>query len=173
MKRQTDASLLWGVVVEAEAYSQEASAPISTHALTLLKSRCTLAIRAIVNLICQILFMIQSYKAFWVKAFAFAGRTSRADFWLAAAANAIVLILFLLFGAVLVGMFGDSATSVPLVIAVIYSIAAIVPNISIQVRRLRDAGHNPWLLLISLIPYVGGIILFIMYLQPSKLVSRE
>ena len=106
------------------------------------------------------MFVIQSYKAFWVKSFAFEGKTGRADFWLAAAANAIVLIVFLLLGAILVALIGDSATFAPLALVIIYSIAAIVPNITIQVRRLRDAGFNPWLLLISLVPYVGGIILF-------------
>jgi len=119
------------------------------------------------------MFVIQSYKAFWVKSFAFEGKTDLADFWLAVAANAIVLILFLLFGRILVALIGDSATFAPFAPVVIYLIAAIVPNISIQVRRLRDAGFNPWLLLISLVPYVGGIILFVMYLQPSKLATHE
>ena len=115
--------------------------------------------------------MTNSYRSFWSKSFIFKGRTARSDFWLAAAANAIVIIAVLALGALLVGLWGDSATVGPIAFLVIYSLAAIVPNISIQVRRLRDAGFSPWLLLLSLIPYLGGIILFIMYLQPSKSTS--
>jgi len=115
--------------------------------------------------------MINSYRSFWRKSFDFKGRTARPDFWLAAAANTIVIIAVLALGALLVGLWGDSATAGPITFLVIYSLGAIVPNISIQVRRLRDAGFSPWLLLLSLIPYLGGIILFIMYLQPSKSTS--
>ena len=112
--------------------------------------------------------MVESYRSFWRKSFVFDGRTARADFWLAAAANAVVILAMLVMGALLVSIFGDSASFAPIVFVALYAIAAIVPNISIQTRRLRDAGFNPWLLLITLIPYVGGLILFVMYLQPSK-----
>jgi len=112
--------------------------------------------------------VLESYKSFWRKSFVFDAKTTRADFWLTAAANAIVILAMLLMGALLVSALGDSASFAPLAFVVLYSVAAIVPNISIQIRRLRDAGFNPWLLLISLIPYVGGIILFVMYLQPTK-----
>lgn len=115
--------------------------------------------------------MIDSYRAFWVKSFVFEGKTNRVDFWLAAAANVIILVIFLALIAILVALVGDSVAIAPIALVVIYSVATIVPNISIQVRRLRDAGFNPWLLLVSLIPYAGGLILFMMYLQPSKAVS--
>jgi uncharacterized membrane protein YhaH (DUF805 family) len=117
--------------------------------------------------------MINSYRSFWRKSFDYKGRTERADFWLAVGANAIVIIAVLALGALLVGLWGDSATAGPIAFLVIYSLAAILPNISIQARRLRDAGFSPWLLLLSLIPYIGGIILFIMYLQPSKTSSQD
>jgi len=112
--------------------------------------------------------MIESYRSFWVKSFAFGGNTKRSDFWLAYLGNAIVFIILLVLGFLLGALFGDSGNLVPIALVVIYTIASIVPNISIQVRRLRDAGFNPWLLLISLVPYVGGLVLFIMFLQPSK-----
>jgi len=119
------------------------------------------------------MFVIQSYKVFWIKSFAFEGKTNRADFWLVVAANVIILTVFLLFGAILATLIGDSAAFAPFAPVFIYLIAALVPNISIQVRRLRDAGLNPWFLLIGFIPYVGNIILFVMYLLPSKPATHE
>ena len=115
--------------------------------------------------------MIESYRSFWVKSFAFGGNTKRSEFWLAYAGNAIVVVFLLVLGFLLGSLLGDSDNVTPVALIVIYSVAAIVPNVSIQVRRLRDAGFNPWLLLVSVVPYVGGIALFIMYLQPSKVSS--
>ena len=43
-----------------------------------------------------------------------------------------------------------------------------IPNIAIQVRRLRDAAKKPWWLLISLVPLIGTITLLIFYTNPSK-----
>ena len=45
---------------------------------------------------------------------------------------------------------------------------SLIPSISIQVRRLRDATKNPLWILISFVPFIGGIVLLIFYLSPSK-----
>ena len=70
-------------------------------------------------------------------------------------------------------LFGDLGTNTLFALVLLYVVASIVPNCSIQVRRLRDAGFNPWLLLISLVPYVGGIVLFIRDWVPSRAGSPE
>jgi uncharacterized membrane protein YhaH (DUF805 family) len=119
------------------------------------------------------MLMIDSYTTFWVKSFVFGGNTKRSDFWLANAGQLIVVIFLLFLGFLLGALFGDSNNLSLLALLVIYSFASIVPNLSIQVRRLRDAGFSPWLLLLTLIPYVGGLILFILYLQPSKVAAPE
>ena len=116
--------------------------------------------------------MIESYKAFWKSSFDFKGRTRRADFWLAIFANTIALFAFVVAGLLFVMLVGDFATVAPFAIVVAYFIVTIVPSISIQVRRLRDAGFSPWFLLLTLVPYVG-LVLFIMYLQPSKALVSE
>lgn len=112
--------------------------------------------------------MLEAYKAFWRQSFDFRGKTTRVNFWLASAANAVVLIGVIAIGAALVALLGDGATAIPLTLAIIYGFAAVVPNLSIQIRRLRDAGFSPWSLLICLVPYIGGIALFVLYLRPSK-----
>ena len=35
-------------------------------------------------------------------------------------------------------------------------------------RRLRDAAKNPLWILINFVPFIGGIVLLIFYLSPSK-----
>jgi len=116
--------------------------------------------------------MIESCRAFWKNSFDFKSRTRRADFWLAIFANTIVLFAFVIAGLLFVMLVGDFAAVAPFTIVVAYSIVTIVPSISIQVRRLRDAGFSPWFLPLTLIPYVG-LVLFIMYLQPSKAILSE
>ena len=138
--------------------------------------------------------MIDSYRDFWLKTFDLDGKTTRANFWVVAAANAIILLILLIASKGLIALFGDSAWSqvlrgalwrlcdwrglascgrLPVELVVLYLIATIIPNFAIQIRRLRDAGLNPFLLLIGLIPYVGGIILFCLYLQPSRRALSE
>jgi uncharacterized membrane protein YhaH (DUF805 family) len=45
----------------------------------------------------------------------------------------------------------------------IWALATILPNLSIQVRRLHDTDRSGWFILLSLIPLVGAIILLIWY----------
>ncbi len=49
----------------------------------------------------------------------------------------------------------------------IWSVAILVPNLAISVRRLHDIGKSGWWYLISLIPLVGGIILLVFCCQDS------
>lgn len=112
--------------------------------------------------------MIRAYKEFWIKSFDFAGRTRRIDFWLAFVANILALILVILIGALIAPVFTGSSGTMPTILVSLYAIATIIPNISIQLRRLRDAGFSPWLLLLSLLPYLGGIVLLALYCRGSK-----
>ena len=49
-----------------------------------------------------------------------------------------------------------------------YSIASIIPTLSIQVRRLNDIGKDPRNILLTLIPIFGSLILFFWFTYPSK-----
>ena len=112
--------------------------------------------------------MLKSYKAFWLKSFDFKGKTNRQQFWLVSALNVIIILILASIAVALGMLYGNSAITIPVALAFVYAFATIVPSISIQVRRLRDAGLSPWLIVCSLIPYVGGLILFVMALLPSK-----
>ena len=53
---------------------------------------------------------------------------------------------------------------------IIYALAALallLPNLAVLVRRLHDAGHSGWWLLIALVPVAGAIVLLVFTLQGS------
>ncbi len=56
-------------------------------------------------------------------------------------------------------------------ILLIFALATLVPSIAVTMRRLHDSGRSGWWYLISFVPYVGGIVLFIFMLlegQPGE-----
>ena len=66
-------------------------------------------------------------------------------------------------------MFGMLGSTAGLSVVVsIWSIINIIPGLSIVIRRLHDIGKGwPWIF-ISLIPFVGGIILIVFMATASK-----
>lgn len=83
----------------------------------------------------------------------FTGVAARPEFWW--------FQLFL----VLVSI-GANALWQPL--GVLWFLAVIVPYLASGVRRLRDAGF-PWgLIFLGLVPFVGAIIMVVLWLQPTK-----
>ena len=117
--------------------------------------------------------MFRAYKKYWMGYVDFTGRSSRSDYWLAVLANTIVTII--LFSILIVVIVFDSPDSpyhiilnILYLLVMTYFPASFIPSIAIQVRRLRDAGYHWALIFLSLIPYLGGFIIFILTLQPTK-----
>ena len=50
----------------------------------------------------------------------------------------------------------------------LYSLAVLIPGIAVSVRRLHDTNKSGWWLLISLIPFVGAIILLVFFFMDSQ-----
>lgn len=88
----------------------------------------------------------------------FQGVDSRQQFWM------FFLIHFLITIAVSIV---SRLIGFPL-LATLYGLALLIPALAIGARRLRDAGFNPLLLLLLLIPLLGFIILIVLWAQPSK-----
>ncbi|MHA3960854.1 DUF805 domain-containing protein [Synechococcus sp. LTW-G] len=119
--------------------------------------------------------MIRAYFAFWKRSFDFTGRTSRSDFWWAIAGNlsaiAIVFVAWYLVRFVCIGDCAESTKVMSTMSALLYLAASFIPNISIQIRRLRDVGQSPYLILTCFIPIVGvacQVALLFMYARPSS-----
>ena len=117
---------------------------------------------------------------FWKQSFNFKGKTKRIDFWITQGWIFLLYILIVLISIVLYidinyGLDYDYTyyqwTGLrPYILGSFYgfSIVTLIPSISLQVRRLRDAAKNPWWILISFVPFIGGIVLLIFYLSPSR-----
>lgn len=104
----------------------------------------------------------------------FSGRATRKEYW----GYQLFLFIFLLAYFVLniliaavAGEGGDNGVAVPFVLLnIIFCVgflAIIVPTWAVTVRRLHDANYSGWCVLLSLIPWIGGIILLVFCLQDS------
>ena len=51
----------------------------------------------------------------------------------------------------------------------VYCVLTIVPSVMLTIRRLHDSSRSGWWTLISLIPFVGGFILFYFMCADSDL----
>ncbi|WP_407570798.1 DUF805 domain-containing protein [Deinococcus altitudinis] len=109
----------------------------------------------------------------------FSGRVRRRGYWTFTLINGAIILLLCLFAALslpamLTGSDSRSGGGLtPLGIAVlvlyaVYQLAVIVPTLGLSVRRLHDAGFSGWLLLIGLIPGIGGIGLLVLTLLDSQ-----
>ncbi len=100
----------------------------------------------------------------------FKGRARRKEFWMFYLFH-IIIIFVLAFIAGLISGSSDSVGGfIPLII---YILATIIPFLALAVRRLHDTGKSGWYYLISLIPYVGGIIVLVMLAQNGNVGSNE
>ena len=105
-------------------------------------------------------------KEFWFRSFDFQGRTNRKYFWLGLFIWVFFSFLFSIFGYFLYMEFNNSAFIFG--VNTFYSIASIIPTLSIQIRRLNDIGKDPRNILLTLIPIFGSLILFFWFTYPSK-----
>ena len=93
----------------------------------------------------------------------FNGRARRKEYWMFVLFNTIVAFSIVLLGLILSGISNnDSILSIFIGVYVLYLLAVIIPSISVGVRRLHDIGKSGWWMLISFIPIIGGIWLFIL-----------
>ena len=118
--------------------------------------------------------MFKAYKKYWMGYFDFTGRSSRSDYWLVVLANTIVTII--LFSILIVVSVFDSPNSHYHVIlsllylfAMTYFSASFIPSISLQVRRLRDAGYHWALIFLRFAFVIGDIVLLVLFCQPTKI----
>ena len=88
----------------------------------------------------------------------FSGRATRKEYWMFVL---FYMIIFLLLSVV------DGLLET-FILGTIFSLAVLVPSVSIAARRLHDIGRTGWWLLITLIPVIGIIILIVFLTQNSQ-----
>ena len=95
----------------------------------------------------------------------FSGRATRAEYWYFTLFN--ILALFVL--AIIDGVIGSFNAEAGIgLLGGIYSLAVLIPNIAVSVRRLHDTDRSGWWLLIYLIPLIGALVLLIFMVQDSQ-----
>lgn len=102
----------------------------------------------------------------------FNGRARRSEYW----GFILFLILFFILAIfvdviITLGAIGASETGDPFFLpflTVLFFLYTILPSISITVRRLHDQDLSGWLYLVNFVPYIGGIILFILMLIDGR-----
>lgn len=95
--------------------------------------------------------------------FNFKGRSTRTAYWMFTLFNILAVI-----ACAVIGMETQSAIPVS-----VYILVSFIPALAVSVRRLHDIGNSGWWLLLGLIPYLGGLILLLLMLQPSARGSNK
>ena len=117
-----------------------------------------------------------AFGRFWRKYATFTGRASRSEFWwwelIALIVGAILTVVYIpsLLAATTDGHGLRINAGIVVVIGVgaIWGLATIVPSLALTWRRLHDANLSGLLWLLTFIPSVGGLIVLILTLLPSK-----
>ncbi len=70
--------------------------------------------------------------------------------------NLVILILL----RIIDGLAGTSGT-----IVMIYSLAVLIPSLTVSVRRLHDTDRSGWWLLATFFPFLGALVLLLFMVQ--------
>ena len=103
----------------------------------------------------------------------FSGVTSRKEYWLCYVAMIVASIGLTGLVLLLMAVAGVSGGLIATILCSIVGLGMVVPGLAISVRRLRDAGLSPWLLLVSLVPGLGALALLVMFCLPTKYEHEE
>ena len=98
------------------------------------------------------------YIGCWKKFADFNGRARRQEYWMFVLFNVIASVVVQVVDCIL----GTMALSG------LYSLAVLIPSLAVTARRLHDTDRSGWMMLISLIPLVGPIVLLVFLCSDSK-----
>ena len=83
----------------------------------------------------------------------FQGTATRSEYWWFA--------LFIFIASMFLGALSTTAS-------VIFTLATLIPQLAAGVRRLHDTDRSGWWLLVSLVPFIGWIIVIVLLAQEGK-----
>ena len=100
----------------------------------------------------------------------FEGRARRKEYWMFFLINIIISIVLVIIDSktglinqeVGYGLFSG-----------IYTLGVLLPSIAVSMRRLHDTGRSGWWLLISFIPLIGIIVLFVFMVLDSQVEDNQ
>jgi uncharacterized membrane protein YhaH (DUF805 family) len=85
----------------------------------------------------------------------FSGRARRSEYWWWSLALFLVYIVAI--------VIFEIVKALGIILYIIVVAAALVPSLAVGVRRLHDTNKTGWFLLIGLVPFVGGLILLVLF----------
>lgn len=95
----------------------------------------------------------------------FSGRARRKEYWMFVLFNVIFAITAMILDNIL-GLAVEGFGYGPLY--GLYAIAVLIPGLAVAVRRLHDIGKSGWMILVALIPLIGGIWLLVLLMTDSN-----
>jgi uncharacterized membrane protein YhaH (DUF805 family) len=108
--------------------------------------------------------------------FDFNGRTARAGFWYYMLVYVLLYIVVSILESILgfgaITQYGNYYYQVRPLTGLL-TLALLLPNLGIGVRRLHDTNHSGFWLLIGLIPIVGWLVLIYWYVQPGTVCANR
>ncbi len=107
--------------------------------------------------------LIEAVNSAFQNYFNFKDRSRRSEYWY------FTLFLFLagfVFALVDIGVLGYAPDEFGPASG-LFSLATLIPGISVSVRRLHDMGRSGWFLLLAFIPLIGWIVLIYWCCQPT------
>lgn len=103
------------------------------------------------------------------------GRARRKEYWYFVLFQVLILLVPIGLSVILTIAGGEDlsdggalAIGILVMIAGVIYLALLLPGICVSIRRFHDVGLSGWLILLGVIPYVGGLVTFIITLLPSQ-----
>ncbi|HEX5775682.1 MAG TPA: DUF805 domain-containing protein, partial [Caulobacteraceae bacterium] len=102
------------------------------------------------------------------------GRARRKEYWSFVLFSSLffaALILLIMVPAVATADGGEPPSALFAVFALLFLAGIVgfaIPSIALLSRRLHDIGMSGWFVLVSFIPYIGGLFAFVIALIPSQ-----
>ncbi|MGZ5576915.1 MAG: DUF805 domain-containing protein [Methylobacter sp.] len=94
----------------------------------------------------------------------FNGRARRKEYWYFLLISTVISIVLVLIDSITGTLSEEAGIGL---LSGIYSLAVLIPGISVAIRRLHDTDRSGWWFLIALIPIIGGIVLLIFMVLDS------
>lgn len=99
----------------------------------------------------------------------FEGRSCRMEYWMF---QLFIIITIAALALLFVVLPGDNTTGglpiVGIILIVLFFLGIFVPALAVQIRRFHDQDKSGWFTLLGLIPYVGGIVVFVFMCLPGS-----
>lgn len=100
---------------------------------------------------------VEAFKLYWTNYVNFKGRSRRSEYWWVMLWHVIIMIPALFLGVVLmfIPVLGWIVAVILFIAIGLYSLATIIPNLALTVRRFHDVGFS---MLIPILSFIVGII---------------